>query len=449
MFTRACLGLLLLLSTYAWSQADTNGAEGATNPGDQVPMRTPPPVSGQAYSTAFTSETESNTLRAGLTVSTAYSNNVAGGDNPVGSAYYSIWPTLAFDANTNRLHWVLNYSPGFTFYQNVSARNQSDQNVGLNFQYRLSPHISVSLQDSFQKTSNLFNQPNPLSATPVPGSTPAPNSGVIAPIADQIHNAANAQVTYQLSANGMVGVGGTFSNLNYPNPAEAHGLYNSSSTGGSSFYSCRVLEKYDVGVSYQYMDILAYPAGGHSNIPTQTQTQTQTVFLFLTAHLKPTLSLTLSGGPQHSDATQLPLPPSRSWSPLTMASLSWQGQRTSLAASYSRTVTGGGGLTGAYHSNTANVSGRWQLSRTWSVGLSASYSLYKTLTPFFLGSNSGGHTVSGTASVQHPLGEHLTIQAGYTRIQQSYGGLAVISATPGINQEFVSISYQFARPLKR
>src|SRR5208337_138408 len=154
MFTRACLGLLLLLSTYAWSQADTNGAEGATNQGDQVPMRTPPPVSGQAYSTAFTSETQSNTLRAGLTVSTSYSNDVAGGDNPVGSAYYSIWPTLAFDANTSRLHWVLNYSPGFTFYQSISARNQSDQNVALNFQYRLSPHISVSLQDSFQKTSN-------------------------------------------------------------------------------------------------------------------------------------------------------------------------------------------------------------------------------------------------------------------------------------------------------
>src|SRR5208283_491888 len=447
MFTRACLGLLLLLSTYAWSQADTNGAEAATNQGDQVPMRTPPPVSGQAYSTAFTSETQSNTLRAGLTVSTSYSNDVAGGDNPVGSAYYSIWPTLAFDANTSRLHWVLNYSPGFTFYQSISARNQSDQNVALNFQYRLSPHISVSLQDSFQKTSNLFNQPNPLSAAPVSGSAPVPNSGVIAPTADQIRNAANAQLTYQFSTNGMAGIGGTFTDLNYPNPAEARGLYDSSSKGGSAFYSRRLLDKYDVGVSYQYMDTLAYQAGGHGR--TQTQTQTQTIFLFCTIYLKPTLSLSLSAGPQHSDATQPPLPPTRSWSPLTTASLSWQGQRTSLAVSYSRIVTGGGGLAGAYHSNTADVSGRWQLSRTWTAGLSASYCLNNTLTPFFFGASSNGRTVSGTASVQHPLGEHLTVQAGYTRIQESYGGLATISATPSINQEFVSISYQFARPLKR
>ena len=33
MFPRACLGLLLLLSIYVWSQADTNGTEAATNPG--------------------------------------------------------------------------------------------------------------------------------------------------------------------------------------------------------------------------------------------------------------------------------------------------------------------------------------------------------------------------------------------------------------------------------
>jgi len=445
MLTRACLGLLLLLPPYAWSQGDTNGTEAAASPGDEIPMRTPPPVSGQAYSTAFASETQSNTLRTGLTVSTTYSNNVVGGDNPVSSAYYSIWPTLALDANTTRLHWILNYSPGFTFYQRVSARNQSDQTVALNFQYRLSSHVTASLQDSFQKTSNPFNQPNPLSATPVSGSAPAPTLAVIAPAADQIQNAANAQITYQFSANGMAGLSGTFTDLRYPNPAEAPGLYDSSSTGGSAFYSRRLSEKYSVGVSYQYMDMLAYQAGGHSS----TQTQTQTVFLFLTAYLKPTLSLSLSGGPQHSDATQPPLPPSRSWSTMAMASLGWQGQRTSLAASYSQMVTSGGGLAGGYHSNMANVSGRWQLSRTWTVGLAAGYQLYKALTPAFLGSTSGGHTVSGTASVQHPLGQHLTMQAGYTRIQQSYEGIAAISATPGTNQEFVSISYQFARPLKR
>src|SRR5271157_1296630 len=445
MFPRACLILLFLLSTYAWPQVDTNGTEAATTLGDNVPMSAPAPVSGQAYSTAFASETQSNNLRASLTFSTVYSNNLLGGENPVSGATYSIWPTIALDANTTRLHWVFNYSPGFTFYQNISGRDQADQNVALNFQYRLSPHVTVILQDSFQKASNPFNQPNPLSATPVSGSASAPTLAVIAPGVDQMQNAANVQVTYQFNTNAMAGLGGTFSNLQYPNSEEAQGLYDSNSTGGSAYYSRRLSEKYDIGVSYQYMDIAAYEAGGHSN----TQTQTQTIFVFCTAHLKPTLSLSLSVGPQHSDATQAPLPPSRSWATLAMASLGWQGQRTSLAASYSQMVTSGGGLAGAYHSNMANVSGRWQVRRAWSVGLSASYSLYKTLTPSFVGSSSGGHTVSGTVSVQHPIGEHLSMQAGYTRVQQSYGGIAAISVVPDTNREFVSISYQFARPLKR
>src|SRR5208283_4280980 len=136
------------------------------------------------------------------------------------------------------------------------------------------------------KMSDPFNQPNPLSATSVSGSSPTSTVAVIAPAADQITNAANVQVAYQFSADGMVGVSGTFSNLWYPNQAEVPGLFNSSSSGGSAFYSRRVLHKYYVGVSYQYMDILAYMAGGHSSTetrtPVRTQTQTQTVFLFCT-----------------------------------------------------------------------------------------------------------------------------------------------------------------------
>jgi hypothetical protein len=445
MFFRACLGFLLLVPILGWPQAETNGTQADTNPGDTTPLRTPPPVSGAAYSTDFASETQSNNLRAGLTFSTAYSNNVQGGTNPVSDVSYSIWPTLALDATTTRMHWNLDYAPGFTFYQHTSSLNQGNQNLALNFRYRLSPHLTISLQDSFQKTNNPFNQPNPLLATSVSGSAASPNVAIITPVADYLNNAANAQLTYQVSADGMVGFSGTFTNLHYLNPGQTPGLYDSSSNGASFFYSRRLLAKYYVGASYQYQDVSAYQVGASVN----TQTQTQTIFLFCTAYLKPTLSLSLSGGPQHYNASQPPQPASQSWSPMLMASLSWQGQRTSLAASYTRIVTAGGGLGGAYDSNAANVSGRWQLSRTWSVGLAGSYSLYSTLTPFFLGSNSGGHTVSGTISVQRPLGEHLTMQAGYTRLQQSYAEVPAVSAIPKSNREFFSISYQLTRPLKR
>jgi hypothetical protein len=48
---------------------------------------------------------------------------------PVSDVSYSIWPTIALDETTSRLHWAISYAPGFTFYQRTSSRNEADQNV--------------------------------------------------------------------------------------------------------------------------------------------------------------------------------------------------------------------------------------------------------------------------------------------------------------------------------
>src|ERR1039457_1383820 len=133
MLIRASFILALLMATPAWSQVDTNITEPAS-PINDSPMLTPPPVSGQTYPTAPTSESRSNYLRYGLAFTTAYSDNVLGGSSPtpVSDVSYSIWPTIAFDKTTSTLHSVLTYSPGFTFYQRVSARNEADQSASIN-----------------------------------------------------------------------------------------------------------------------------------------------------------------------------------------------------------------------------------------------------------------------------------------------------------------------------
>ncbi len=446
MLARAWFGFLLLACTSAWAQVDRNDTEIATDSTEEVQLQVPPPVSVQDYPSEFAGEAESNYLRAGFTITSAYSNDISGGggSNPVGGMSYSIWPSLALDKTTPRLHLILNYSPGFTFYQRASAYNQFNQNFVLNLQYRLSPNLTLNLQDTFSKTSNVFDQPNPLSATVVSGSVSTPRVAVIAPVADQLNNGTSAQLTYQVSADGMVGATGTFAEIYYPNQAQASGLYNSHSEGGSAFYSRQLWDKYYIGGTYQYQNTLSYQATAPS-----TQTQTQTIFFFLSVYLQPRLSLSVSGGPQHYKATQSPLLTSQSWSPMTMVSLDWQGERTTLGVGYSRIVTGGGGLSGAYHSNTASASATWQVNRAWSTGISGSYGNYKTLTPLFLQSSPGGHTISGTASAQRLLSDHLSLQFGYSWIHQAYAGIPAISSNPNVNRAFISINYQFARPLQR
>jgi hypothetical protein len=447
MLIRVFVGIILLALCPLWAQvADSGGAEAAgTSPsGGGGAMVTPAPVSGEGYSMGFTSETRSNYLRGGLMFSTAYDTDATTGANgqPISDVSYSIFPTISLDQTRSRLHWVFSYAPGFTFYQKTSSLNQADQNLGVNLSYRLSPHVTLSVRDTFLKTSNVLNQPISDLANPVSGGVSVPNNSVIAPIADTLTNNANVSMTYQFSANGMVGASGTFTNLHYPNEAQVPGLYDSSSRGGSAFYNHRLSKMHYIGATYQYQMFLAYPTVG------QSETQTNSIYLFYTVYLKPTLSISAFGGPQYSNTQQFGVPTMTGWSPAGGASMSWQGRVTSIAASYSRSINSGGGLAGAVEASTASGSFRRQLTRMLSMTIGGSYASNDLLnaSPAL---NNGGQTISANASVQRQIGEHFNLQAQYTRLHQSYNDIEAISIAPNRNRVAVNISYLFSRPLGR
>jgi hypothetical protein len=468
------LALALLVSVSAWSQ--TSGSQTTTSPEDKpnvlVPaasgpliaaprsnppsndmnsgdspgdrMQAPPPVSGASYPVAFTSEERSNYLRGGVTFSTAYSDNVLGSatGTPVSDVSYSVWPTIALDATTPRLHTVLTYAPGFTFYQRTSARNEQDENVSFETEYRLSPHVTVSLRDSLQKSSSVFNQPGEGLGGEVSGSALAGNDSVIAPLADRLSNSGSAGINYQYSANAMIGASATFTNLHYSDPTEVPGLYDAASRGAEGFYSYRFSRQHYIGVTYQYQELLSYVQGTN-------QAQTDGFFAFYTFYAGPGFSFSLFGGPQYwsagpqyISATQAPTAAAQSWTPAGGGSLNWQARHSSLAISYSRMVSGGGGLIGAVKLDSANASMRQQLTRNLSASLAGGYANNDVLADAAL----GGHSFSGSAALQRQIGEHLNVQAGYTRLHQNY---SFTSANPETNREWVSLSYQFSRPLGR
>ena len=205
-----------------------------------------------------------------MAFTSAYTDNavgpVAGG--PLSDVSYSVAPFLSLDETTSRLHWVLNYAPGFTFYQRLSSRNETDQNASIDLQYRLSPHVTFSARDGFQKSSNVFNQPDLAGVAVVAGGTQQPNFSVIAPVADRLSNFGNVGINYQFAANGMVGASGTFSNLHYPNQAQVPGLFDSNTQGGTAFYTWRVSKMHYIGATYQYQRLVAYPTLGQSDTQT-------------------------------------------------------------------------------------------------------------------------------------------------------------------------------------
>jgi hypothetical protein len=419
--------------------------------GSSDQMLTPPPVSGQTYPTAPVSAERSNYLRGGLSFTSAYGGNLATGASgqPVSEMSYSVTPNLAFSETTPRLRLDLSYAPGFTFYQKTSDLNAADQNGAIELHYRLSPHVTLSARDSVQKSSSVFNQADGSPTEAVSGGAQAANFSVVVPLADLLTNSGNVGLTYQFSMNGMIGASGTFSNLHYSNPAQVPGLYDSSTQGGSAFYSHRLSKRHYIGTTYQYQRLVASPTAGLS------ETQTHAFLAFYTLYPNARMSVSFFGGPQYADTIQPPLAPlhvqlpaATAWNPAAGGSLSWQGHFTTFAMSYSHIIAGGGGLMGAVHMENAGLSLRQQFHRALSASVAGGYAQNDMIGTFLAG-GSNGHSLSGTVSLQRQFHERVNLQLGYTRLHQDYSDVAVLAANPNTNREFVSLSYQFLRPVGR
>jgi hypothetical protein len=452
-------GLVIMSAISLWGQTDNStqvpanaqAQNAVSSGGDDTSssvsrMSTPPPVSGQTYPVEFSSEERSNYLRGGVFFTGAYSDNAVGevvNGHPVSDESYSVAPTLALDSTTARQHLLLDYAPGYTFYQHTSARNEADQNVAIEYEYRLSPHVTFSARDSFLKSSNIFNQPNLAESSTVTGGADGANFSVIAPVADRLSNLGTVGLTYQFSMNQMLGASGSFSNLHYPDQAQVPGLFDSSTQSGLAFYSHRVAEKNYFGIIYDYQRLLSYPTTGLN------ETQTHAGLLFYTAYPVPRLSLSLFGGSQYSDTVPtLPLQPFRAWKPAGGASIGWQGSWNTFAISYLHIIAGGGGLVGAVQLDSATASIGQRITKSLNASVNGGYAQNDILGASALGV-ANGHSIFGTASLQQQFRQHVGLQLGYTRLHQDYSGVTILSATPNTNREFVCLSYQFSKALGR
>jgi len=250
--------------------------------------------------------------------------------------------------------------------------------------------------------------------------------------------------------NQMVGATGTFTNLHYPDQAVVPGLFDSESQSGSVFYALRVSRVNYVTVSYDYARLLSFPTAG------QNETRTQAILFSYTYSPSKRFSFSVFGGPQYADISRsftstvrLRRPGSQSWTGAGGASMGWQGKVTSVAVSYSHVVANGGGLmrrrrpipptplSPAHHPNSGSIleCRVHEQRRDRRIVSGRDRKLQRTRN-------------SGTASLQQQLGQHMSLQLGYTHLHQNYN-VAAISATPDTNRELSSVSYEFSRPLGR
>jgi hypothetical protein len=300
--------------------------------------------------------------------------------------------------------------------------------------------------DTFQKTSNVFNQAGSLGAGSVSGSLPVSPTDVIAPWIDRLSNGVNGNLGYQFSANGMIGGGGGSNLLRAPNYGSSGG-YDSNGQVASAFFNRRLTLTQTVGVNYQYTrNVSTYAAGAF-------EIQLHGVMLFYSFAPGEHFSASIAAGPQYYSETVTSsvtsLPATNAWTPTVTASFGWQVERSSVAASLSRTVSGGGGLLGAYVGESASLHARHQFARTWTIDVGGDYGDYKNSTPQSLTAYPGGHTINGEISLDHPIGEHLHSTIGYQRMHRTYSGNTALAIDPDADRAYFTVSYQFSRPIGR
>jgi len=430
------VAVVLAIGT-AWCQVDSGVIPIADR--DSESRMITPALAGGSGELFSLEKPRTNYLRGGVTFASAYDDNVLSvAEKPVNDVSYSVSPSISLDMTRARLGLDLTYSPGFTMYQRTTAHNQADHNVSVDVAYRLSPHVTFSGRDSFLKTSNFFNQfsQSGLESTPTPPDRP---NQVVAPLADQISNLSNVGITYQFGLNSMIGASGTFSELHYPNRSEIPGLFDSSAKGAQAFYNHRFSKMHYLGVTYKFQDLLADPS--------TTQTRTHAALVFYTLYLEPAVFISVFAGPEYSETDGGVTAPFKMWSPGAGASFQWQGVRTNFVMNVARQVSEGGGLASAVRALTAGLSLRRQLTAKLTAGVMANYASSEVLDSSL--SNSGGHTISGTASLERLLGQHLALDIGYTHLHQNFAAVAQIANAPDRNRVWGSISYRFERPLGR
>jgi len=413
----------------------------ASSSGESSMLR-PPPVSDESYHTEVGLEERSNFISGSIEAGVGYIDNLDPGGNTeqLSEKIISLKPGIAFDTKSAREHTAVSYNPSFLFYEPSSDLNESDQGAGVRFEYRFSPRLNMTLSDTLLRSSTGFAQ---IGNGGISGSTQAATPGIILPFGKRFSNDATGGLSYQISPHGMVGGSGSVDTLNFTTSTQTAGLYNSNSYGGRGFYNYRLSASQYLGGIYEFGQTTA------DSTMAQYETQTNTIDGFYTIYLTKALSLSVAGGPQHYHGEQAPNPATHGWTPAVSASMGWQNPHTSFAADFSRTVNGGQGLFGAFHSTSANAVGRWQVSRRWNAGLVVNYTINKSAAPELGLTSPGGHTFATSLSLGRNISPHMNATLRYDRIENQYGAIPSLAINPSSDRIMLSLTWGFQRPIGR
>ena len=430
------------ISGLAAMQVEDSGEDAST---DVPPI--PAVLGGRGTSSAFLSELKrSNFLRGGVNVGAAYDDNplLSGGGSNTSE---SIFPNISIEQTTSLARWSLGYAGGLTVNhltanQKITNQNQGSHNLNFDSQFRLSPHVNLRVAENFSVITGFFDAGN---GSGVVAGAGGPNASLITPLATQRSSLTTVETNYHFALNDLIGASGSFYDLHFNNVSQPSAgtqstqLTDTQTASGSVFWLHRIFRGDWGGASYRFDRITFNPSG---------ETRVHSFSVVNTLSLSRRLTLTGFAGPQYSEnvgTTQLNQ--SSNWSVAGGVEGSWQDERTSVSAGYSRSISDGGGLLGSVRLQNVHGNFRRQLVPGWAAAVNASHGTNQSVTgPSTTGTSSINLTSAGV-SLERNVGKSIGLRLGYSHDFQEQLGSPAQTLDAHKNRFFVTLSYQWAKPL--
>jgi len=396
-------------------------------------------LGGRGMPLTLSSEATSNMIRGGVNVGAAYDDNaLLSPGNGESNISFSVYPSIAIEQSRARLRWDLGYAAGLTVNQRLSNQDRGSHSLDFSSEFRLSPHVSLRVAEAFSLTTGFFNGSNPGSDLGGGG----PNVSLVTPLSSQRSSLTTVETHYHFALNDLVGASGSFYDMHFSDVPAGTALVDTRTETGSVFWLHRIFGRDWMGPSYRFQRLTFAPTPGESLV--------HTLQLVNTLDLPGGFSFSGFIGPDYSDSkSQSGQPPtsveSSGWSMTGGFIVGWQSTHTNISGGYSRAVSDGGGVLGAVRAQNVHAEVRRELFSSWAIGAGATHGTNGSLATFLPGATSADVT-SFRATMGRKLGKSLGGEVGYSHDMQDQAGLA----TPGTahrNRVFVTLSYQWARPL--
>jgi len=384
-----------------------------------------------------------NYLDLGLSTETLFDDNVFSTATDIHSDLaYIIAPNIGIRQSRGRLDWKFNYKGGFTAHQKFDAYNQGAHNFEGGLFYKLAPHVDFAIADRFLKTTGLFNQLQ--AEAPNRGTVRRqPNQSVVIPLADQSSNLALVEINDQYSAKSTIGGGVGFHTLRFGKSPAGSLLLDTDSQEAEGYYNHRISERNLLGLMYRFQRFTFDVANSNTTVHSMLGTYELA--------MQKQSTLTFFAGPEYiSSGVIAGTGQQKTLTAAAGAAFEYNGVRTGIAASVSRTISDGGGLLRTVNLTQASGTVRLHWSDKWSTEMGGGYGNNDPLGTAAVAAvpYSQLNDASGRVGVTRDIATW-KLSLGYARIFQSQNVIGNGNNDVRHNAAWLSVSYQFTRALGR